>query len=139
MLILQPARSVMLALAIAAACLAAAMAFLLAGDGWLAWMFAPCLLAAWPGIRRTRPDPDACWCFRPDGSVLYQRSGHEALIRVAGSTTLFGGVVWLHWQPLAGGERLAPAIWLIDQFSADDWRRLQVWLRHTAALQQAAT
>lgn len=64
-----------------------------------------------------------------DGFTVFAPAGIEQQDRVlAPSCVVFANFVWLQWVRSAECKGGATML-LRDQFSADDWRKLQVWLR----------
>ncbi len=130
-----------LQLLIAAIHLVAAISFLhLDGSWWLQLLVSGALgLSCLHTVRRNDVARVARIRLEDDGSMALERTGAATVVvRALPSTTDFGWAVWLHWQALAeergrsraakGAEMLLP-----DQCSADEWRRLRVWLRHRSA------
>mgnify|MGYP007011823894 CR=1 FL=1 len=66
----------------------------------------------------------------PAGVLLLALRGELIYAEVCPDSVVLSRIVCLRWQELGDGRKRG-ACWLLpDQFSLEQWRCLQVWLRH---------
>lgn len=123
---------------VAAVHLAAAISFMQVLEGWmLALMICALLASSALAIRRLQRQEASVWALYPNGDLSVGESTDARLLRLTGSSTDFGWALWLHWQDAADGRRSA-IMFTRDQFDADHWRRMRVWVRHLARVGEGA-
>ena len=118
---------------------AAALAFgqVLTGPAWVA----TCIALAAAGVAAIlngRRWEQCRWVFAARGELRLCIAGGEHLLRPQGSATDFGWAIWLHWRDASSG-RPGACMLLRDQFDADTWRGIRIWLRQLAVIEPPAS